>query len=393
MKTLTFTTLFPNSAQPVHGIFVANRLSHVLATGRVTTRIVAPVPFFPSTHARFGAYARYAAVPRLEHRFDVPVLHPRYAAIPKVGMTVAPTLLYLGVRRTVAAILAEKFDFDLIDAHYFYPDGVAAALLGQSLGKPVLITARGSDISEIANYALPRKMILWAARQAAGLITVCQALKDRLVELGVAAERITVLRNGVDLTKFRPLPQAAIRARHGLVGKVVLSVGNLIPLKGHDIVIDAVARLPETTLLIAGKGPELHNLQRRCGDHGISDRVRFLGQVAPSELAEYYSAADVLVLASSREGWANVLLEAMACGTPVIASNVWGTPEVVTEPAAGVLVSVRTGSAFTAALERLLASPPDRAATRAYAERFGWEPTTAGQLELFDEVVRRRKAG
>jgi glycosyltransferase involved in cell wall biosynthesis len=289
-------------------------------------------------------------------------------------------------------MLKGDFDFDLIDAHYFYPDGVAAVLLGLTFGKPVVITARGTDISQIANYHLQRRMILWAASRAAGLITVCQALKDRLVELGVADRRITVLRNGVDLELFRPhSAREALRARYGLSGPVVLSVGHLIPRKGHDLVIDAAAELPGTTLLIVGEGPELDRLMSRAAARGISDRVRFLGQLPPARLAEVYSAADVLVLASSREGWANVLLEAMACGTPVIASSVWGTPEVITEPAAGTLVLERTGAAFAAALRRIFLAPPNREATRAYAERFGWDHTTEGQLKMFDEIAQQSR--
>jgi teichuronic acid biosynthesis glycosyltransferase TuaC len=389
IKTLTFTTLFPNATQPVHGIFVANRLEHLLATGRVATEIVAPIPWFPFSHSRFGVYARYAVAPRLEKRFGSSVIHPRFFVIPKIGTDVAPFLLYQGARRTVAEILQRGFDFDVIDAHYFYPDGVAAILLGREFGKPVTITARGTDINKIADYWLPRRMILWAAREAAAVITVCQALKNRLVELDVAADRIRVLRNGVDLALFRPQNRGALRAKWGLSGRVILSVGHLIPRKGHDIAIDAVAALKGASLLIAGDGPERASLVQHCDRLGLGRRVRFLGQVAPSILAELYAAADVLVLASSHEGWANVLLEAMACGTPVVASNVWGTPEVVAERAAGLLVEERTGPAFAGALTRLFNNPPDRAATRAYAERFSWDATTAGQLEIFQRITAR----
>ena len=389
LKTLTFTTLFPNPRQPVHGIFVANRLQHLIATGRVETQIVAPVPWFPIDHPRFGVYARFAAVPPLEKRFDSAVFHPRYLVIPKVGMELAPLLLYLGARRIIAEIMQRGFDFDLIDAHYFYPDGVAAILLGREFGKPVSITARGTDINQISNYWLPRRMIRWAAREASAVVTVCQALKDRFVELGVSADRIQVLRNGVDLVVFRPQDRAALRAKWGLSGHVILSVGHLIKRKGHEIAIDALATLKGASLLIAGDGPERASLVRHCDRLGLAHRVRFLGQVAPSVLAELYAASDVLVLASSHEGWANVLLEAMACGTPVVASNVWGTPEVVAAPEAGLLVKERTGPAFATALARILDHPPDRAATRAYAERFSWDATTAGQIDMFTRIKAR----
>lgn len=390
MRTLTFTTLFPNREQPANGIFVENRLRHLLASGAVTTRIVAPVAWFPFTHQTFGEYARQARVPAEELRFDHRILHPRFALLPKIGMSLAPMLLYLGARGAVRRLLADGERFDLIDAHYFYPDGVAAAMIGRDLGLPVVITARGTDVNLIGDFALPRRQLLWAARQAAAMITVCEALRTRLIELGADPARIRTLRNGVDLARFAPRDRIAARARYGVDGTVLLSVGHLIERKGHDLVIEAAARLPGVRLLIAGEGPERTALAALAQRLGIAERVRLLGQLPNEQLPDLYSAADVLVLASSREGWANVLLEAMACGTPVVASNVWGTPEVVAAPEAGLLVPERTGAAFAAMLERLLAAPPERSQTRRYAEGFSWDDTTRGQIELFQAVLDER---
>ena len=134
------------------------------------------------------------------------------------------------------------------------------------------------------------------------------------------------------------------------------------------------------------------SLKRLTDGLGLTQRVRFLGPVAHERMHEVYSAADVLVLASDREGWPNVLLEAMASGTPVAATNVWGAPEVVTSRAAGVLISDRNPGAIACAVQNLLASPPVRTETRAYAERFSWDETTRGQLELFRSIVERRTA-
>ncbi len=394
MKILTFTTLFPNSEQRDHGIFVENRLRHLLGSQQLVAEIIAPVPWVPFVHRVFGRFAHLARVPRLEHRQDLRVRHPRYISIPKIGMHLAPLLLYLGARRAAKRLLAEGYAFDLIDAHYFYPDGVAAALLGRELGKPVVITARGTDVNLIGDFPLPRRMILWAARRAAGIVTVCEALRTRLIELGADGRQIRTLRNGVDLVRFHPRDRDDARRRYGVDGAapVLLSVGHLIERKGHHLVIAALAQLPGAKLLIAGDGPERAALELLAARQGVVERVRFLGHMAHDELAAIYSAADLLVLASSREGWANVLLEAMACGTPVVASNVWGTPEVVADPAAGLLVAPRTAEAFAAAIARLLAAPPSRSATRLYAERFSWDATTAGQLALFREILAREQS-
>jgi len=390
LKIVTFSTLFPNAAQPHHGVFVENRLRHLLASGAVTARVIAPVPWFPCESRYFPGYSAFARAPRHEVRHGVTIDHPRYAQLPRVGMTVAPALLYLGAWRAFRALQESGEDFDLIDAHYFYPDGVAAAMVARRLKKPFTITARGTDINLIPAHALPRRMILKAAAAADGLITVCQALKDEMTHLGVAADRITVLRNGVDLAMFRPGDRARFRAALDLSGPTLLSVGLLIPRKGHELIIRALADLPGYTLLIAGDGPDGPALSSAAAAAGVADRVRFLGRVAHDQLPRLYGAADALVLASSREGWANVLLEAMACGTPVIASNVWGTPEVVSVPEAGVLMAERTAPGVADGVRRLFAAPPDRHATRAYAERFSWDATTEGQIKLFRSILARR---
>lgn len=390
MKILTFTTLYPDATRPGHGIFVENRLRHLVADGAVQSRVVAPVPWFPSTDARFGEYAAYARVPAEELRHGISVQHPRYVLLPKVGMTLAPYLMARAVKGLVRSIQASGYDFDLIDAHYFYPDGVAATMIGKALGKPVVITARGTDLNLIPQYALPRRMIRWAAEHSAAMITVCQALKDVLLELGVADSRVTVLRNGVDLDVFRPpADRAALRARLGMQGPTLLSVGYLIERKGHHLVIDALKQLPDAKLMIAGDGPERGRLAEQVARAGLADRVTLLGRLDTRQLVDYYGAADALVLASSREGWANVLLESMACGTPVVATRIWGTPEVVGDDCAGRLVDERTAPSLAQGAQALLAAAPDRAATRRYAEGFSWDATTAGQKALFERVLSR----
>ena len=389
IRIVTFTTLFPNTAQPTHGIFVENRLRHLVAKGRVTSRVIAPVPWFPRELAPFfSSYEKFADVQQTEVRYDIVVSHPRFLVLPKFGMSLAPAMLFA---RSLPALcrLQKQDDFDLIDAHYLYPDGVAAVLLGKALGRPVVLTARGTDVNLIPNYVVPRRMIRYATREAAGVITVSQALKDRLVALGVPAAKVRVLRNGVDLEVFRPSERSALRSRLALKGHTLLSIGNLIELKGHDLVIRALPALPEYSLLIVGEGPERSALERLALRLGLADRVRFLGRVAHEQLAYFYSAADALVLASSREGWPNVLLESMACGTPVVASRIGGIPEVVAAPEAGVLMPERTENGVAAAVRALFAKLPDRAATRRYAEKFTWDETTEGQIQLFREILGR----
>ncbi len=388
VRLLTFSTLYPNSVSPRHGIFVETRLRQLISSGGVEAKVIAPVPWFPLKSPGFGKYADFANVPNQENRYNINVFHPRYPLLPKIGMNLAPISLAAASMPILKKLIGQGRDFDLIDAHYFYPDGVAAAFIAKQLGKPFVITARGSDVTLIPQYSLPRKMILWAANQASAIITVSSALKDNLTEIGVDPEKITVLRNGVDTELFRSSGREETRTSLEISGPLLLSVGNLVGHKGHDIAIRALSLLPEAKLLVIGEGEEKTSLSKLAESLKVSNRVLFLANLPQEELGRYYSAADVLVLASSREGWANVLLEAMACGTPVVASSAGGNPEVVACREAGRIVPERTPEAFAGAISELLANPPSREATRRYAEDFGWEEISAGQKTLFSSILK-----
>jgi teichuronic acid biosynthesis glycosyltransferase TuaC len=385
---LVITTLYPNPVQQRHGIFVETRLRHLISDGSVTATVIAPVPWFPFNSSAFPEYSNYRKIPRTETRNAVEVHHPRYLVIPRIGMLLTPFFMALSLFFSVRKLRKNGGRFDVVDAHYYYPDGVAVALISRYLGKPFLVTARGTDINLIPQYAMPRRLILWAAKKAAASITVCQALKDAMVELGAAPEKIHVMRNGVDLQLFRPLNRDRCRKKYALSRTTLLSVGHLIERKGHNLVIDALRYLPDIDLLIAGDGEEEANLRAQVARLNLGDRVTFLGAVGQQELAEVYSAVDAMVLASSREGWANVLLESMACGTPVVATSIWGTPEVVTDPVAGVLVEQRSGQSLADGVSQLLANYPLREATRAYAETFSWDDTITGIKQLLSVVQR-----
>jgi glycosyltransferase involved in cell wall biosynthesis len=291
----------------------------------------------------------------------------------------------------VQRLIAQGPGFDAIDAHYLYPDGVAAVWLGQRFGLPVVLTARGTDVSLIPQFARPRRLILQAIAGAAAVIAVSAALRQALVDMGAPEAKITVLRNGVETTLFRPpADRAAARAELGIVRPTLISVGLLIKRKGHHRTIEAMTRLPDFDLIILGDGPERDRLNALILRLGLGDRVRLPGGRPHAELPLWYGAADASVLSSSREGWANVLLESMACGTPVVASPIWGNPEVVRSPAAGVITRENSPDGIAEGVRQLFAVQISREATRAYAEPFSWDETTAGQLDLFRRVIADR---
>lgn len=388
IRLLVFTSLYPNAVQPSHGRFVEERLRRLLASGGIEATVVAPVPWFPFRHRRFGNYAALARVPSQEDRHGIRVLHPRYPVIPKVGMHAAPFLMYRALLPVLRELLTDGHEFDLIDAHYFYPDGVAAARLGMALAKPVVITARGSDVTWIPRNRRARRRIKWAAEHATAVATVSQALKDDLVAIGVDASRITVLRNGVDLEQFRPLDRVAIRAKLGLVGPVWLSVGHLTENKGQHLAIAALAKTTDASLLLAGTGPGEDRLRRLAEELGVAARVRFLGALPHADLCEYYNAADALFHPSAREGMPNAVLEALASGTPVIAAPFESAVEVVAAPAAGYVAAARTADAILTAWKKLQVCSPNRGTTRQYAmENLGWGATVRAQQSMYADVV------
>lgn len=387
IRSLLFSTLFPSSERPGHGIFVETRLRHLVASGQVEADVIAPVPWFPFRSSLFGEYAGHARVPRHEHRHGFSVDHPRYLLLPKIGMARAPNALARSGLEAARRLREGGRDWDIIDAHYFYPDGVAATLIGEALGKPVVITARGSDINLIARYDEPRRRILEASRRAVAVVAVSSALRDAMIDMGMAREAITVLGNGVDGTLFYEEDRAAARSRWAVDGFVLASVGNLIPLKGHDIAIRAIAPLPDVRLLIAGQGPERKRLEQLAASTGVGDRVRLVGQLAQPDLRSLYSATDCLVLASEREGWPNVILEAMACGASVVATRVGAIPDILGDCKAGQLMINRDPESLRAAVASLRAREPLRSAARAQAARHSWNSTTEGQLNLFRRAL------
>jgi len=381
VRLLTLTTLFPNGRQPRHGIFVANRLRRLCDTGRVDATIVAAVPWFP------GVYRDRSHIPAMERVAGFDVRHPRYVNIPRVGMRIQPDMLaraLLGeMRRGLKGV-----QFDAIDAHYFYPDGVAAACIADALGLPLVISARGSDMNLIGDIPFARQRMLQAANRAQALIAVSAALAQKMTALGMPAERIRVLRNGVDTEQFTPFPRKEARKKLGLRedGHLVLAVGNLVREKAFDLVIRAVSTLADARLLMVGEGP-LRNDLRSLARSLAPDRVEFRDNMSQVDLRYVYAAADVLALASLREGWPNVVLEAIACGTPVVASAVGGVPEILRHDAPARLIAERTPEAWSNALRAMMDATLAPEHVRRYALRFGWDEIVAQQCSLYENVV------
>ncbi|TCP91963.1 glycosyltransferase involved in cell wall biosynthesis [Sphingomonas sp. PP-CE-1A-559] len=388
LRILTLSTLFPDATRPNFGVFVERQTLGLAAHPDVSLQAVAPIGLPPGPLRHLGHYATLAKLPTHERWKGIELHRPRFTVRPFLqGRHHAAAL-----QRALIPVLdtiREDFAFDVIDASFFFPDGPAAVALGKRYGVPVSIKARGSDIHIWGNAPATAAQVRAAGRNTAGMLAVSAAMKADMVAMGLPADRIRVHHTGVDQDRFHPVDRVAAKAALGVTGPLVVSVGALIPRKGHDIVIDAVAALPGVTLLIAGQGPARSTLEARIARLGIADRVRLLGAVPHAEIPKLIAAADVSALASESEGLANAWVESLACGTPIVITDAGGALDVVTSPKAG-RVTIGDPLAFAAAIGALLADPPPPQATRATVASFTWEANTAALYEHLATLAANR---
>lgn len=402
IKVLTVSTLYPTRPRPHFGVFVKNRMVEVarLVDDLV---VVAPQPWFPLVHRLVDQYRHRPLVPREDVIDGVRVLYPRFVSIPRYLKPLDPFSIAASLLVTLA-LHPELRAVDLLDIHCAYPDGLAGALVARLLGKPCTVTLRGHDINDVPpNYPVRGYEVKAALRLVDRVIGVARALVDGAVELGAPAARCAVVSNGIDATKFYPLDRAECRRRLGLpeAGRMVLCVGYIIRRKGQHLVTEALGRLRRDAAMgdvfgvfVGGPGDEpgvMDEVERLRARYGLGDHLRLPGNVPHDELVHWYNAADVTCLASEKEGWANVLLESMACGTPVVGTNVWGTPEVISSPALGLLVD-RSVEAIEAGLREALGRAWDRGAIAAHAQEHTWERTAERVVEQFRLALEGRGA-
>lgn len=391
MRILTYTSLFPNSEQKNHGVFIYQRIAHLSRRPGVHVTVVAPVPYFPPVF-RMGGLELMRRIPREEVIGGLKIYHPRYPLVPKMSMPLHGFLMYIGSLRLVDRLHSE-IGFDCLDAHYVYPDGFAAALLARRLNIPLVISARGTDISLFPSLRLIRPMLQWTLRKASGTIGVCAALRDAMVNLGSRKDSSRVIGNGIDLGRFQSLDRTEARRQLGIPqdAEMVVSVGALLPVKGHRRTISAIAQVrqcrPKLRLYIVGEGKSRLELVDIIRNLKLSDHVFLVGAKPNDSLSPWYSAANVSCLSSSREGWANVLLESLACGTPVVATRVGGTPDVLVSPELGTLVE-QDAESIAAALDAALKKPWDRTSLVNYARQRQWQIVAAEVEEFLAKTIK-----
>ncbi len=362
------------------GLFIRERMFRV--GQRLPLAVVAPSAWFPlqGLLRRFKPGFRPGA-PRHETQQGLDVWYPRFFSLPGVLKRLDAWFMALGAWPRLRA-LQRAGRLDVLDAHFGYPDGDAAVRLGRWLKVPVTITMRGTESRHAQNPAL-RPLLARALLAADRVFAVSESLRQVALGLGVPPGRVRVVGNGVDLERFRPIDKAQARAALGLPhdAQVLVSVGGLCERKGFHRVIDCLPPLREQgndahLLVVGGASPEGDwgdRLRAQARDARLEARVHFTGAVASTELHRVLSAADVFVLATRNEGWANVFLEAMACGLPVVTTAVGGNAEVVCRPELGTVVPFGDAAALTQALHAALARAWDRTLIRKHAQANTWD--------------------
>lgn len=396
-RVLSLSTLYPNDANPRFGTFVARSLEALQRETDWEVTVVNPIGLPPLPRrllpARYRALAE-AAQDGAEN--GVFVHRPRFALLPAIGGRFNPGAIARAVLPLVRE-LHRKTPFDLVDAQFFYPDGPAAARIAQALDLPLSIKARGADIHYWGEKSYARAAMIDAGKQAAGLLSVCEALARDMIELGLPRETITIHYTGLDRDRFRPFDHTRLRSRLAeefdiTIGDrkpLLATVGALIPRKGQSLVIEALASLPDARLLLVGKGEDEANLRALAQERGLTDRVHFLGSLDHDLLPLVLSAADAMVLPSSSEGLANAWVEALACGTPLVITDAGGAREVVDGPDAGIIVA-RDAEAIADGIRVVLSRQSSPQTVAAKSERFDWRVNGRTLGAYYDGIIRAK---
>ncbi len=391
-KLVVYCSLFPSKKRPNAGVFIRERMFRV--GKELPIIVVSPVPWFP-----FQGIIRYwkphfrPQPDKFELQQGVQVYFPRFLSIPGLFKSWDGFFMALG---SLPILIKHRNEFNIIDSHFAYPDGYAATLLGKWLKVPVTITLRGTEVP-LAKMQGRKVRMLKAISNAARVFSVANSLKQHVGVLGADTKKIRVVGNGVDINKFYPLDKKTQREELNIPdhAKVLISVGALVDRKGFHRVIEVLPELvkqyPELIyLIVGGESPEGNikdRLIQQVSMLKLENHVRFLGALPSTELNKPLSSADVFVLSTANEGWANVFLEAMACGLPVVTTDVGGNREVVNNDELGIIISFGDKSALVNALLQSLERKWHKNSIIQYAQSNAWDTRVKILVDEFKKLV------
>jgi glycosyltransferase involved in cell wall biosynthesis len=391
-RILVLSSVFPSEVRPTYGVFVQERVRRLARHCDIV--VVAPIPWFPGN--RWLRDRAHVDTPFREHRQGLSIYHPRYFCFPAIGKSLDGVLYFLSLVPFVAW-LRRRFAFDVIDAHFTYPDGLGGVLLGRVFRRPTVVTVRGTHDMRHAGYVWRRPQIRYALRAASAVIAVSESLRRFAVSLGLREEDVRVIPNGVDRSRFFPSDRRSARETLALPQDrvILLAVGSLTEGKGHHLVIETLRQLLAqypSLLYIALGNEELGGQYRRRLDdlisrEGLDQNVRIVSQRPHDEIRLWLAAADLFCLATRSEGWCNAIMEALACGVPVVTTLVGGNAELVRDGHDGLLVPYWDRQRFAESVSRALDTAWDRDAIARRAAERGWDRVAQEVVELFTDAI------
>ena len=394
LKILMLTRLYPSQAFPGFGTFSMERAKALAEHADV--RVMVPTPYFPSWLPGREEWKKWASVER-EGKLpaEIRVTYPRYVSIPGSATWFQGVAMAHSVSRELA-LNYEGWQPDVIDGHFVFPDGYAAMRLGQAIDAPMVVTCHGSDLRLYPDIPIAGAMTRKTLRSANRIVSVSSDLMRRSIELGCPSERAVFLTNGVDPAKFLVRSQAVCRMKLGLPAdrKIGVYVGYFIDRKDQSLILRALSEIRKQgeqppLVVLVGEGPNRQRLQDEVAHLGLAGDVIMAGQRSHDEVALWMGAADWLLLSSSSEGWATVYFEAMACGRPVITSNVSSAKDAINQPSYGIVVEPRTPEAFATAMMNASRRQFDPQTIRAYAETHSWRLWADHAMEIFNSVTQK----
>lgn len=380
---LTLSTLFPNAEKPNFGIFVERQTAGLANRDDFDVTVINPIGIAPWPLSHLKQYRGLLALPKHENWRGLNIYRPRFPILPAIGGALNPIYIANAILPLVKKLHSQN-PFDAIDAEFFYPDGPAAMRIARVLNLPFSIKSRGADIHHWPTQRGCKKQIMQAADEADGLLAVSEALKRDMSDLGMDENKITVHYTGMDHSRFHPHDRVIEKAKLNVAGPLIICVAALIERKNQNLIIEALQQVPNATLMLAGTGPAQSGFEQLAKDLGLENNVRFLGAVPHDELPSIIAAADVSCLVSESEGLANAWVESLACGTPIVISDVGGARELVRDDISGYITE-RNADDIAASINTLLATPRNPEKVAQSVAHFSWDKNA----ETMDAHLRK----
>ena len=393
LNIVSVSTLWPTEERPEFGIFIKRRLEAMAEYADL--RVLKPCPWFPVLKP-----FRNGAIPLQTQTVPSPVSCRRMFYIPKYLKHFDGKWLERSIEKTIRRWHREK-PIDVIDAHFGFPEGVGCVTVAKKLGIPVFVTIRGLETDLFHSHIIAKNLVSCLS-ECANVLSVSESLKRSAVKAGVPSEKIVVIPNGVDNVLYRIANKKDIRNKLGisLDSKIIVSVGNLKHVKGHDVLIRAFHEVAKTDhaaklVLVGGEKQEPANarhLRKLVDALGLVQRVVFQGAVDPADVIKWLQAADVFSLASRREGCCNAMLEALACGVPVVTTDVGDNSHFINPLLNGFIVGVGDVQGLSAGIKTSFEKTWDTHAIADSVSQLTWKQTAARVLEEFTNVISRTSA-